>query len=214
VASKELDAIHAARKHFALKTKVLEAYGGKCECGVDDLILLTVDHVLDDGHEHRRQLGKGATGYGLYRDLVRNGFPDIVQCMCWNCQIRKLRKMLRREDESTLTRAGRSFRKLKREVMAAYGNVCSICETNDLNVMTLDHTNGGGKAHRRISTPIAYIHARRDGFPPEYRLLCANCNAREGFKRLVRKYGDLWPKHRTAAPVPECGGETAADSLD
>lgn len=72
--------------NLARKIKVMEAYGGKCACcGETELAFLTIDHVNNDGADHRREIGKG----GLYYWLVREGFPEGFQVLCANCNLAK-----------------------------------------------------------------------------------------------------------------------------
>lgn len=71
-----------------LKTQVYAAYGNECVCcGEKDKRFLTVDHVNNDGGQHRRELGK--TTDSLLTWAKRNGFPETLQLMCWNCNLGK-----------------------------------------------------------------------------------------------------------------------------
>lgn len=78
-----------------LKAQVFDAYGGYvCNCcGETEPTFLTIDHVNNDGNEHRRQLaGKNGTiGNQMYRWLIDNGFPEGFQILCYNCNIGKYR---------------------------------------------------------------------------------------------------------------------------
>jgi len=84
-----------------LRNMVFEAYGGfTCACcGETCKSMLTIDHINEDGNEHRKQLGEGksyATGRSglgdyLYRDLRDRNFPDGFQVLCYNCNISKHR---------------------------------------------------------------------------------------------------------------------------
>ncbi len=69
------------------KAKVLAAYGGKCQCCDEDREeFLTVDHIANDGNQHRREVNP-ASFYGW---LIRNGFPkDNFQLLCRNCNYAK-----------------------------------------------------------------------------------------------------------------------------
>lgn len=72
-----------------LKRQTMDAYGGKCACCSEtEISFLTLDHVNDDGAEHRRQLGKAlqAAGAVTYRWARDNGYPDTLQVLCFNCQ--------------------------------------------------------------------------------------------------------------------------------
>lgn len=70
-----------------LRDQVLEAYGGKCKCcGEAEPVFLVVDHINNDGAEHRKQLG----GKMFYVWLRQNVFPkDNFQLLCWNCNMAK-----------------------------------------------------------------------------------------------------------------------------
>lgn len=70
------------------KAQAIVAYGSKCSCpgcpekGLD---FLTIDHINDDGRQHRRK-----NGSNLYSWLRRNGFPkDRFQLLCFNCNCAK-----------------------------------------------------------------------------------------------------------------------------
>lgn len=67
----------------------------RCQtCGIDDPEVLSIDHVLRNGPEHRRQLGipgRGPESVRLYREVLRQGmdprFP--LQVLCFNCHFKK-----------------------------------------------------------------------------------------------------------------------------
>lgn len=86
-AVKRSEASRASQKR--LRQKVIAAYGGKCVCcGEKTYEFLTVDHKNNDGAKHRRELK--VTGVAtMMRWIVRNGFPDTLQVLCWNCNAAK-----------------------------------------------------------------------------------------------------------------------------
>jgi hypothetical protein len=69
--------------------------------------------------------------------------------------------------------------KLRAEVIDAYGGRCACpgCHVVHAELLTVDHVNGGA-SHRqnRRSTRDVYAQIVREGFPPEYQLLCGSCN--------------------------------------
>lgn len=68
-----------------LKRQAIDAYGGRCACCGEDVIeLLTIDHVNNDGTQ-RRKAGVYRGGQSTYRWLIRHGFPDSYQCLCFSC---------------------------------------------------------------------------------------------------------------------------------
>lgn len=82
-----------AAKVQELKVECLNHYGGLvCPCGENDLVLLTLDHVNDDGAKHRREVG--ARGFGFYVHLRKHGFPNDppLRVLCIKCQFRKRAK--------------------------------------------------------------------------------------------------------------------------
>jgi hypothetical protein len=79
--------------------------------------------------------------------------------------------------------ARRWGRKLKAEVIAAYGGKCVCCGITEFAFLTIDHIHGGGEAHRRKvgMGKNFYRWLKRNGFPQEeFRLLCFNCNCARG----------------------------------
>jgi hypothetical protein len=74
------------------KQMVVDAYGGRCACcGETELRFLSIDHINNDGADHRREL-KSKGGFSFYLWLQRQGFPkDNFQCLCMNCNFGKLR---------------------------------------------------------------------------------------------------------------------------
>lgn len=70
-----------------LRASVLVAYGGKCTCcGEDHPNFLAIDHVNNDGAEHRKTVGSGGP---MYRWLIKNDFPEGFQVLCHNCNVAK-----------------------------------------------------------------------------------------------------------------------------
>lgn len=72
------------------KRKVFEYYGLKCACkkcpypepGIE---FLNVDHINNDGSEHRKKI----KNYDIYRWLIKENFPPGFQTLCWNCNLAK-----------------------------------------------------------------------------------------------------------------------------
>lgn len=78
--------------NLKLKRQVMDAYGGHCACcGETELMFLTIDHIDDNGAEHRRELAAargvthGQAGAPTYRWLRDNNFPSGFQVLCANC---------------------------------------------------------------------------------------------------------------------------------
>lgn len=73
-----------------LKRRVFDAYGGAvCSCcGEREFLFLSMDHIQNNGAEHRRALNPkyGTGGARFYGWLRRNKFPAGYQVLCMNCQ--------------------------------------------------------------------------------------------------------------------------------
>lgn len=72
-----------------LKAEVMLAYGGQvCNCcGETTFEFLSIDHVNNDGAQHRRELGH--SGRTLYGWLKKNQYPPGFQVLCFNCNMAK-----------------------------------------------------------------------------------------------------------------------------
>lgn len=72
-------------------------------------------------------------------------------------------------------------RKLREEVLAAYGGVCACCGESTYEFLAIDHHEVSGKEHRQQVKREVYRDLRQRGFPPGFRVLCHNCNMAIGF---------------------------------
>lgn len=54
-------------------------------CGESNYKFLSLDHILEDGAEHRKQFN-GDQG-ALFRDLKRKCYPPGFQVLCYNCNL-------------------------------------------------------------------------------------------------------------------------------
>lgn len=72
-----------------VKQTVYDNYGNKCNCcGETEKKFLTIDHVNNDGYKTRN--GGGGTDK-LYRQIIKEKFPDKYQILCYNCNLGKAR---------------------------------------------------------------------------------------------------------------------------
>jgi len=70
-----------------IRAQILEHYGAKCACcGKLQALFLDVDHIENDGAQHRRSISReGFSGPSFYCWLLRNHFPAGFQLLCRNC---------------------------------------------------------------------------------------------------------------------------------
>ena len=77
---------------------------------------------------------------------------------------------------------------LRLGILRHYGGpepTCALCPESRIEVLDLDHINGGGRQERkRYKTNQGLYKALKDsGYPPGYRVLCRNDNWLEWLKR-------------------------------
>lgn len=76
-----------------LRKEVFAHYGGAvCNCcGETEPNFLALDHINNDGSEQRRKLfgSSQGGGYGIYRWIRNNDYPDGYQVLCHNCNMGK-----------------------------------------------------------------------------------------------------------------------------
>lgn len=68
---------------------------------------------------------------------------------------------------------------LKTIVLTAYGNLCVCCGEAEAAFLTLDHINNDGALRRKLGEGKGehiYNFLIRNHFPPDFQLLCRNCN--------------------------------------
>lgn len=78
--------------------------------------------------------------------------------------------------------------RLKRKVIvlsiySKHKMCCELCGEDDIDVLTIDHINGGGHKHRQQIKQDFYWWLVKNNFPSGYRILCFNCNWRERLRR-------------------------------
>src|SRR5690349_8754931 len=75
------------------RKKILNALGNKCiVCGESRYEFLTIDHILNDGAQHRKELYGNSRkgGDDLYVEIIKLGIPkDRFQILCYNCNCSK-----------------------------------------------------------------------------------------------------------------------------
>ena len=61
----------------------------KCACcDCSKYVALTIDHMNNNGNEHREEIGHSA----IYRWLRKNNYPEGYQVLCYNCNVPKMRE--------------------------------------------------------------------------------------------------------------------------
>lgn len=72
------------------RLEIIKRYGGKCAmCGIDDPDVLAIDHIENNGNQHRRDIKAAGNSTSFYRWIVRNNYPPMFQILCMNCNWKK-----------------------------------------------------------------------------------------------------------------------------
>ncbi len=85
--------IRDKKKRMEIRYDIISYYTDgimKCMCpgcNEDHLDFLTIDHINNDGAEHRKEIGDG--GSNLYYWIYKNNFPEGFQVLCMNCNFSK-----------------------------------------------------------------------------------------------------------------------------
>ena len=167
---------------FKLKIEVMTHYGGgRCQCCSEKIIhFLSIDHINENGAEHRKEIGN-RTGISFYSWLKTNNFPRRYQTMCHNCNTGKHINNGMCPHKKIIHQYSTEGWRSKKKILNIYGNSCRCCSETEPRFLTIDHINGGGYEHRRKLEISGSGHnfrvwLIRNNFPPGYQTLCQNCN--------------------------------------
>lgn len=177
-----------AQKRRKMKRREL----GLCVCGRPAIRGFTVCLVCSAYNSKRAKadkLRRDQLGlcYGC-NNLRAEGFKYCLPCKELQAKGRVTRK-----------------RRVKQVVIEAYGGACECCGETLETLLTIDHIDGHGAAHRKElgSTAAFYTHRYliREGFPKDnFRLLCLNCNIGRHWNRGVCPHEEarqgLWKQHQ------------------
>jgi len=120
--------------------------------------------------DYNRKLRQRRSELGLCRGCGREREEGYLQCN--SCRVLGTHDIQYQKDWK---------RKLKLEVLAAYGGVCQCCGETDSRFLTIDHVNRDGGIHRKEmrmqSGTQIYSWLKQNDFPKEgFQILCFNCN--------------------------------------
>lgn len=103
----------------------------------------------------------------------RNTAPVVGRQLCQKCL------------NAANKAAKECYKRLRKEVIAAYGGSCKCCGEDTFEFLVLDHVHNDGASHRKLlkigrgaanrsSTILNW--AKKNRFPDILQILCANCN--------------------------------------
>ena len=192
---KRKDKISVRRRAERLERKILvltHYAGGEpacAHCTERRFSALGLDHKDDNGAAHRRgELKRG--GDRTYRWAVKTGYPDVFQVLCHNCNwIKHLETIVRNNTRSSF-KARTRVEKFHHAAIDHYShskNTCAICSQSDMRVLSIDHPNQNGAAHRKELGILGglqfYVWLTKHEYPPGYRVLCMSCNLADFLER-------------------------------
>jgi len=168
----------ARKRHASRKLASIQAYGGKCKCGIEQIEFLTIDHISDNGAEEKQE----RKTVNIHIWLKRRNYPPGYQVLCGSCNLKKEIERRRRIGSKTWERNQRA----KIEVLNMYGPKCVCCSETDPDKLTIDHIDGGGSKEKQ-SYPSRNVYLFLRGKDPDrskFQVLCQNCNqAKASFGR-------------------------------
>lgn len=157
-------------------------------CGENHYEFLVLDHMNGGGNQQRKGIGSGTNHY---KWVKRHGFPPGYRVLCHNCnQKEALRLKINNpvNGQSTLyLRNKEYFSRIRKGCLEHYSNgemKCACCGCNDIDVLVIDHVEGGGNKHRKEikskSGHDIFIWLKKNNYPKGFRVLCFNCNFCKG----------------------------------
>jgi len=78
--------------YIEAKSKILDHYGRECSwCGENDDMVLTIDHVENDGNKHRKQASGPMRVLLQILKAIKFGQAHKFQVLCANCNLAKVK---------------------------------------------------------------------------------------------------------------------------
>lgn len=108
------------------------------------------------------------------------GKKQEIDSRCPDCRKKYLQEWRRLPD--SVERKARRHREVREIVFFGYGHKCACCGESRSEFLAIDHVNGGGGKERKTkSTRQIANRIIKERFPPEFRILCHNCNLSIGW---------------------------------
>lgn len=139
--------------------------------------------------------------------------PDRTNC---NECLARGRKWKQKNIEQRRSTERARIRRLRLEVLGAYGTVCACCGESEEAFLAIDHINGGGHSHVHSLTVTFYSWLRNNNYPPGFQTLCHNCNwGKHVYGECPHRWRSLDGKESgKVAPTPETVNLTEASHLE
>jgi hypothetical protein len=178
--NKEKVSIHSKQMIQEVRLECLKAYSEEIQCKLcgeahDEFLIL--DHIDGGGTQHRKEVGRGSNFYDW---IKKNNFPSGYRVLCHNCNFKESLK----QNYNNIDLKQHMKRKgYKIKCFSHYSDTisCACCNCSDIEVLSIDHINGGGRNHLKelgISGGYNfYGWLKKNDYPSGYQILCLNCNS-------------------------------------
>lgn len=167
----------------ARRDRIIEAYGGKCTCCEENTYkFLSIHHKFNDGQADRAAIGVG----NFHKWIEDHNYPtERLELLCYNCNCSKGFNGFCHESDpvNNFSKRQTTIKKLRLEILNHYGPKCVCCGEARINLLSIEHINGGGLQHRKKVGNAAtfYRWVIKNNFPKDLTILCYNCNCAKGF---------------------------------
>lgn len=126
---------------------------------------------------------KGRNSTAIILREIRDGKESHeYQLLCSNCNHIKILPMRKNSFRIQVTQE-RNYREHLRElVLVKLGGICACCGESNRKLLTIDHIDGDGNAHRKkIGGYVKMLRYIRDLVDTSmFQVLCWNCNMSKG----------------------------------
>lgn len=161
------------------RDKIADTLGGwRCViCGISEKDVLAFDHKRGSGESERNSMGGQLPTIRYYYHHLGEA-KEKLQVLCANCN---WKKNVTEKDGVRRSKTTLDEQRSRGQLIEILGGwVCRKCGQTDIDVLTIDHTNGGGTEERRrrgrylpmISFYLAHPKTARE----RLQILCRNCN--------------------------------------
>lgn len=211
--NKEYMSKYCKRRRYDNRLQCLSYYTEKrlsCNCcNIDDISLLTIDHINGGGGKHKIE----NRIKDIYTWLIDNNYPDGYQVLCHNCNSGKgIRSECPHKwtQDYYNTKISTDYYKYTRiPTLEKFSNrviKCVKCGENNIFFLAVDHVKGGGNKHvSTFGTRWKYAKWLKEHAPIiDFQVLCHNCNI------LKHRNGEL--DHENSNPTTDFSQKTAPNT--
>lgn len=136
-----------------------------------------------------REALKGTDAWGWYKQYKRDYWNNRTKEQVEKAKAQSKPFRAKYREAGFAAAKSREYRRrVRKEVIKAYGGKCVCCGESIFEFLAIDHVNGGGRKHVQSLTPsksssnmILYRYIQKQGYPKDFQILCHNCNSAKGY---------------------------------